>query len=237
MKKILIIDDEKNIRNTLSKTLTSEDYEVETAINGEEGISKVKETDYDLILLDFKLPGISGMEVLEKIKDYGAAVIMITGYGSVDTAVEAMKLGAIDYLQKPFSPSEIRELVAEVLERKQLQIHESTGEEIPRETCIKFAKKMINERNFSEARKYLEKAVATDPNDPEVFNLLGVIYEFEDDENKAMKNYRTAVSLDPTYKPAQDNLNRISEFSHSRKGINLGKPAEDTESLTTEEGH
>ncbi|MFP4687949.1 MAG: response regulator [bacterium] len=227
MKKILIIDDEKNIRNTLSKALTSEDYEVQTAMNGEEGVQKVRENDYDLILLDFKLPGISGMEVLKKIKDYDGAVIMITGYGSVDTAVEAMKMGAIDYLQKPFSPSEIRELVAEVLERKQLDIDGSEGKEISRETCLRFAKKLINERNFSEARKYLEKAVAEDPNDPEIFNLLGVIYEFGGDENLAMKNYRTAVSLEPTYEPARDNLNRISEFSHSRKGINLGEEEEE----------
>ncbi|MFP4686958.1 MAG: response regulator [bacterium] len=224
MKKILIIDDEKNIRNTLSKALSSEKYEIETAMNGEEGIQKTKEDDFDLILLDLKLPGISGMEVLKKLDNFEGSIIMITGYGSVDTAVEAMKLGAIDYLQKPFSPSEIRELVEEVLARNQLTVDENADpEQIPLETCIKFAKKMINNRNFSEARKYLEKAVGRDPNDPEVFNLLGVIYEFDNQETKAMKNYRTAVSLDPAYQPARDNLDRISKFSHSREGINLGE--------------
>jgi DNA-binding NtrC family response regulator len=94
-------------------------------MNGEEGIKKATETAYDLILLDLELPGINGMKVLEKLEDYSGDVIIITGYGTVDTAVEAMKKGAIDYLQKPFSPEEIREVVSDVLENKQQQVDEN----------------------------------------------------------------------------------------------------------------
>src|SRR6056297_995566 len=119
-KNILIIDDEKNIRFTLKKSLES-DYEVVTAVNGEDGIEKFQENNFDLVLLDMKLPGMDGMEVLKQIKDIDktADIIIITGFGSVDSAVETMKLGAIDYLRKPFTPDEIKEIVKEVIERKE----------------------------------------------------------------------------------------------------------------------
>lgn len=105
MAKILIIEDEKAIRRVLSKILTEEDasYQVEEAENGEQGIQKVQEADFDLIFCDIKMPKKDGMEVLAEIKQIKpqAIVVMISGHGDLETAVQAMKMGAFDYISKP----------------------------------------------------------------------------------------------------------------------------------------
>ena len=123
--KVLIIDDEKNIRLTLEKCLT-DDYEVVTAVNGEDALNNFVANEFAVVLLDMNLPGLDGLEVLEKIKeiDKEVKVIIITGYGSVETAVETMKLGAVDYLRKPFTPDEIRDIVKKVIERQKREITE-----------------------------------------------------------------------------------------------------------------
>ncbi|MFW6007239.1 MAG: response regulator [Halanaerobiales bacterium] len=223
--KILIIDDEKNIRMTLEKTLTGAGYEVETAFNGEEGIQKLKEDNYPVILLDMKLPGMNGIDVLKKIKDldYHSKVIMITGYGTIDTAVETMKLGAVDYLRKPFKPEEILDLVDKVFDRYQLEEKEE-GNNF--EEYLNRAKSAINKRNFDDAVELLKKATSIDAEKPEPFNLLGIIYEFRRNQPQAMKMYRTALSLDPSYKPASENLQRAGEMDITQNSdiddVNLG---------------
>jgi len=113
-KPILIVDDEKNIRMTLSQSLESLETETDTAGNGEEALAKLKEKDFGLILLDIRMPGIDGMEVLRQVREIrpDIRIIMITAYGTIESAVEAIKLGAVDFLQKPFDPDEIRALVS-----------------------------------------------------------------------------------------------------------------------------
>lgn len=101
--KILVIDDEKNIRNTLKDILGFEGYHVELAENGMEGIGLVHTTDFDIILCDIKMPEMDGIEVLEQIRKIKpeSTVVMISGHGTIDTAVEAIKKGAFDFIEKP----------------------------------------------------------------------------------------------------------------------------------------
>ena len=102
MANILVIDDEKSIRNTLKDILEMEKYKVEEAENGEVAMGKIKQDNYDVILCDIKMPGMDGMEVLDKallITD--TPIIMISGHGTIETAVEAIKKGAFDYIAKP----------------------------------------------------------------------------------------------------------------------------------------
>jgi two-component system, NtrC family, nitrogen regulation response regulator NtrX len=103
MNSILIIDDEKSIRDSLSMILEYERYEVEFAENGEQGLAKLSGQLFDLVLLDVKMAGMDGMEVLHRIRDKNAdlPVIMISGHGTIETAVDATKLGAFDFLPKP----------------------------------------------------------------------------------------------------------------------------------------
>ena len=119
-KKILIVDDERNIRTTLKMCLSGEGYEIDTAVNGEDGLEKAEKNKYDLIFLDIKMPGINGMEVLEELrnKENNSNIIIMTAYGTIEDAVKAMKLHAVDFVPKPFTPEEIRETTKKVFERK-----------------------------------------------------------------------------------------------------------------------
>lgn len=223
-KKILIIDDEKNIRLTLEKVLTRAGYEVDTAINGEDGLQKVEKEEYPVILLDMKMPGINGIEFLKKINglNLNSRVIMITGFGSIDTAVETMKLGAVDYLRKPFKPEEIIEVVEQVFQRFQLEANTEGVNNF--NDILNLSKAEINKHNFNNAVELLKKATSIDSEKPEPFNLLGVIYELQNKHSEAMKMYRAALALDPTYRPASENLQRASEMNKQSdiSEMNLG---------------
>lgn len=205
-KKVLIVDDEKNIRTTLAQALEPLGLATDAAVNGEEALGKLAEDQYDVILLDLKMPGMDGMEVLRQIRQRhtGVRVVMITAHGNVDSAVEAMKLGAVDFIQKPFAPKEIRTMVEDILARERLE----PGAVTSYEDRIALAKRFITDRRFAEATAQIKQAIGEEPGKPEAFNLLGVLLELERNRIEAQKNYRAALALDPTYRPADDNLRR-----------------------------
>jgi two-component system response regulator PilR (NtrC family) len=120
---IHIIDDEPVIHDVLSELLTSEGYDVELSSSGEEGLQKHPLRAFDLILLDLLMPGMDGLEVLKSIKkiDPKAVIIIITAYASVESAIEAMKIGAYDYIQKPFKHEELLLTIKRALDHKSLQ--------------------------------------------------------------------------------------------------------------------
>jgi two-component system, NtrC family, nitrogen regulation response regulator NtrX len=126
MAKILIIEDEAAIRRVLVKILSEENknYEVEEAEDGLVGVEKVKEEDYDLVLCDIKMPKMDGIEVLEAIKKIKpeVPVVMISGHGDLDTAVNTMKLGAFDYISKPPDLNRLLNTVRNALDRKELVV-------------------------------------------------------------------------------------------------------------------
>ncbi|MCU0613413.1 MAG: response regulator [Candidatus Eisenbacteria bacterium] len=107
---ILVVDDEQNIRLTISRALEPLGLPVQTAVNGEEALKMLGSAGYSLVILDLRMPGMDGMAVLRRIRDGWprTRVIIVTAHGTIDFAVEAMKLGAADFVQKPVSPAEIR---------------------------------------------------------------------------------------------------------------------------------
>ena len=135
---ILVVDDEKNIRLTLSQSLEPFGIPVQVAVNGEEALQKLGQSPFRLVFLDLKMPGMDGMETLRQIKNNWpkTRVIIITAHGTIESAVEAMKMGAVDFIQKPFSPREIRNLTTQVLERETLD--EQTA--VDYDALIKIAK-------------------------------------------------------------------------------------------------
>jgi len=119
---ILIIDDERIIVESCLRILTDGAYQIDSAQDGVEGLRKAEETRYDVVILDIMMPKIDGLEVLRRLKEShpDIDVIMITGLSQIDTAVKSMKLGAFDYLPKPFDPDELKLVVARALERRRL---------------------------------------------------------------------------------------------------------------------
>jgi DNA-binding NtrC family response regulator len=121
-KRILIADDEEVVIRSCLRILPDDLYQIETARNGLEAIEMVAENDYDMLILDIMMPKLTGMEVLQRVKEThpDIDVIMITGLNQIDTAVKAMKLGAFDYLPKPFDPDELEMVVTRAFERRKL---------------------------------------------------------------------------------------------------------------------
>ncbi|WP_152269157.1 sigma-54-dependent transcriptional regulator [Agriterribacter humi] len=157
MSNILIIDDEKAIRKTLGEILSYEGYKIDEAGDGEEGLKRFKEKSYDVVLCDIKMPKIDGIEFLDKASEINpdVPIIMISGHGTIETAVEAVKKGAYDYVSKPPDLNRLlitirnamdkTDLVTEtkVLRRKVIKVEEMIGESAPilkiRETIDKVA--------------------------------------------------------------------------------------------------
>ncbi len=154
--RILVVDDELIMRESLARWLERDGHAVETAASGEEALAKCRAARYDILLLDIKLEGMSGLEVLRRVKedDPDAAAIMITAYGSIPTAIEAMKHGAADYLLKPFEPEELGVVIESLLERQ----------EQARET------RYLRERVAEAAR--FENLIGQSPAMQEVFRLI-----------------------------------------------------------------
>jgi DNA-binding NtrC family response regulator len=119
---ILVVDDEMIVCESCKRILEEDGYEVETALSGKEAFEKMRQHPFDIVITDLKMPGIDGMEVLKTFrKEYpDTIVIMITGFSTVETAVEAMKLGAFDYIPKPFTPDEVSIVVKKAVEKKSL---------------------------------------------------------------------------------------------------------------------
>lgn len=208
--KALIIDDEKNIRLTLSKCLSYIDIEPAEAINGEEALKKLeKGNDFDLIFLDLKMAGMGGLEVLKKIKEKKSdiPVVVITAHGTVDTAVEAMKLGAADFMQKPFTPQEIQDKTREILSRKNLTVESLNSYK----AYLQFAKDQISRKNYNQAVEYLKKAIGMEPSRAEPHNILGAIMEIKGELQEAQKYYKAALVYKPSYLQAQRNLIRVQD--------------------------
>lgn len=122
-KRLLIIDDEENMRHMLSALLKKSGYIVDTASDGDEGLQMVNQTKYNFVLCDIKMPNMDGMEFLKSAgnKIEATTVIMMSAYGTIDTAVKAMKLGAYDYISKPFKTDEVRLALKKAEERESLK--------------------------------------------------------------------------------------------------------------------
>ncbi|HSR18469.1 MAG TPA: response regulator, partial [Ignavibacteriaceae bacterium] len=121
---ILIVDDERIVRESLYHWFEDEGYAVETAEDGESALKKYDKGKYDLLLVDMKMPGISGLELLKKIKedDPEAVVILITAFASVPSAIQALKDGAYDYITKPVDPDELAHIVRKAIEQHALKL-------------------------------------------------------------------------------------------------------------------
>ncbi|GAA0068755.1 hypothetical protein UT300003_02780 [Clostridium sardiniense] len=220
MKKILIVDDEKNIRIGIKHCLKSEGYNISMACDGEEALHKAENENYDLILMDYQMPNRNGVEILKILRENNilTKVIIMTAYGTVDVAVEAMKLGAVDFISKPFTLDKLKECVKDNMNKDNsiIRVEENS------EYYIGVAKEAILKGDFEEARYYLKEALVTDTSNAIIQNLFGVIEEKLHNKSLAQKYYRAALSLDATYKPADNNLRRTVMYGYTTKGIDLG---------------
>lgn len=183
MKKVLIVDDTKNIRSLLSACLELEGYQVGEANDGKEALDKLQSEEYDLVFLDIKLPEISGTEVLRKARALGidTPVVIMTAFATVKNAVECTKLGAVQYLQKPFTAGKVRSVINELKENVQIDDNQ-----------IRDSKRLIDENKLDEAYDLLKKGLCLEPENAEIYYLMGKILEKKGNFEKAEKFFNTS---------------------------------------------
>ncbi len=130
--KVLLVDDEQDFLDTLSDRLELRGLKVSAVTSGEQAITEAKLQDFDAIIIDLSMPGIDGLETLKRIKtdNPNAEIIMLTGHGSVHSGVEAMKLGAGDFLQKPVELSELMSKIGEAKDKRMLVLQKQSQEEL-----------------------------------------------------------------------------------------------------------
>ncbi len=127
MGKILVIDDERSIRNTIKEILEYEKHQVMLAVDGSEGLELIEQTTFDAILCDIKMPEMDGMEVLEKaVKMTDSPIIMISGHGTIEIAVESLKNGAFDYIAKPLDLNRLLVTLRNAMDKKNLVVETKT---------------------------------------------------------------------------------------------------------------
>lgn len=157
--RILVVDDEETLRSFIGNVLKDEGYEVTEASSGEEALEKVKQISFDLMLTDVKMSGIDGIQLLKMVKhiDMDCIVIVMTGYASVETSVEAMKSGAADYITKPFNIDQIKIVVSKTLEKRRLERESREGEFYKELSRIDGLTGLYNHRHF---HQLLESEIA-----------------------------------------------------------------------------
>jgi DNA-binding response OmpR family regulator len=235
--RILIVDDEPNVRLGFCTALATAGYEVDEAADGQEALDRLEQSPVRLVLLDLRMPGLDGMEVLRRLREGGndVPVVIITAHGSIPDAVAAMKLGAIDFLTKPLTPKDLRQVVGEVLARH-AQPEEAepilSAPEPPQPTTVMIvpptldlmpAKRALNHREFDRAAELLEEALDLVPTSTEALTLLGILRESRGQDHAAYQAYKAALEADPHSGPARDNLRRYCErvgLDYNNKAIN-----------------
>lgn len=187
MKTILVADDTKNIRRLLSTCLELEGYKVFTAANGKEALDMFEKYDLDLAFLDIKMPELSGTEVLKTIREKGiqTPVIIITAFATVKNAVECTRMGAVAYLQKPFTADKVKHVLEELEGGLDVISGNMTFQDIEQKVNL-----LIDGQNYSKAMDFLKKAIALDPKNPKIYLLFSKVYDKTGDIKGSEKFYR-----------------------------------------------
>lgn len=206
--RILVVDDERNIRNHLSMVLQAEGYRVDTTGNGDEALFRAKEGLYDIAFVDIQMPKMNGLELLGYLRGVRPhlAVVMLTAYGTVARAVDAMKLGAVDFLEKPFDPKAVPLLCNEILERRKIGMSGTVDE------LLHLAKLARGRKAFIEARIYAKIAMQRDLSRPEPYFQLGELAELDGRSSHAAHYYYMALDAQSTFQPARDALKRLGRL-------------------------
>ncbi len=188
MKKVLVVDDTKNIRMILTKCLEIEGYEVMTASDGKQALEMFGNNTFDLAFLDIKLPEIRGTEVLKRIREAGirTPVIIITAYATVKNAVDCTNLGAVAYVQKPFSAEKIRSVLKE-FDLKAMNIEKTA--DAPAD-LINSAREFLERNQYDKALEASKAALSIELNNPEIYLLISNSYKGMNQPENAQRFYQ-----------------------------------------------
>lgn len=225
-KTILIVDDDRNIQSMLRLCLASPQYAVSIASDGAQALVIITHELPNLVLLDLAMPVMDGMTALMHIHDMPASgrprVIVMTAHGSVRAAIQAIRLGAEDFLEKPFTPDDVRLSVASVLDDTAMA---GPGDESDFNGVLRSVRQALRAGTLSAAETLLMRAGTIADDDPAFLNLAGVLHESRGRVKSALRFYQKASAKDEGYYAAQQNMLRMMELrrtGRSRRPVALG---------------
>jgi CheY-like chemotaxis protein len=229
-KKILVADDETNLQSLLSVCLTTDGYDVVLSADGQQAMSALAREQIDLLLLDLAMPVMDGMSVLRALHELPPTlaaktppVIVMTAHGSIRVAVQAIRLGAADFLEKPFSPDDLRLSVAAVLdEAPRIVARPGAGYW----QVLAAVPDALRAGNLTEAESLLMAAGTITDSDPCFLNLAGAVHEAHGRPASARRFYDRAIALDANYQPARINLDRLNEVDRRARAARPAQPIE-----------
>jgi len=184
---ILIVDDEPNIRMMYRAALAGFGYDISEAASAESALEQFRTHNYEVAILDLRMPGMDGLELLAKMHELGIStpVAFISAYGDVPNAIRAMELGAIDFLPKPPTPEQLRDVVRDILLRHSAPLNVEAIRDF--DYYLRSAKRAINLRDFTKANKHLIKALDINPTSKQAINLVGVMLEMRQEYEQGVK--------------------------------------------------
>jgi CheY-like chemotaxis protein len=219
----------------LRTALESEGYDVVEAANGRAALEAVEKQSPDLVLLDLNMPELDGMAFLEQLQavpeKQRPIVVVLTAYGSIPAAVRATRLGAIDFLEKPITPEDLRQTVKGVLQEASVKsLLDDRVFEGGYEGVLERVRKALRMSDLTSAESLLMKAAdVSHGKDAPYFNLLGVLYESQRKWRLAKKFYGKAMRANRKYQPSEQNMRRLYEletFGATKLPIALGDEPE-----------
>ncbi|MBE9202621.1 response regulator [Synechocystis salina LEGE 06099] len=211
--KILVVHHDDRLRFIISQSLDSTIYEVSQAMDLPTALRILNQKHFDMVILDSLFAKIDRVDVIQWLMhDYPyLRIVVATVNPSVEEALAAMRSGAVDFLQPshshspiPFNSEQIQLVVSQALDRP----HPWHGYGADYETLLSAARNYLELHNYGQAISFTKEALRCDPCRPEALTLLGQIEESQGDRLNALKKYRAAIDLDPTYRPAHENLDR-----------------------------
>ncbi|MDR3620461.1 MAG: response regulator [Paludisphaera borealis] len=219
--RVLVVDDERNIRLVFRTALESIGLHIEEAADGAAALERLEHSSFHVVLLDLQMPGVGGMDVLRRIREKGddTPVVVVTAHGTIPDAVAAMKLGAVDFVQKPVTPVVLKAVVSDVIDRHALDASRPAPDARreaqpvvitlgPLAVDLAPVKLALNRRDFDLASTLLDRVLDIAPESVEALNLMGVLLESRGQDHAAYYAYKKALAADPHYRPACDNMRR-----------------------------
>ncbi len=221
---VLIAEDERSIRSLLRTCLETESFSVYEAADGQQALEMAARHSPDVMLLDLSMPPPQGMEVLRRLRQMARppAVVILTAHGTIPIAVEAMRLGALEFLQKPVNPDMLLTTVRKIILDRRLAADPADDTYA---AILARVRRALEAGDYHLAEALLLKAGVLGERDPAFYNLKGLLLELRGNFKAAKHEYGQAIARNRNYEPAQQNMRRIYElyeFGRSKEEAHLG---------------
>jgi two-component system chemotaxis response regulator CheY len=212
--RILVADDQRNVRGNIKMILEAAGYRVDATNDSEEALARCHRCNYDVVFVDINMTKIDGLDLIRAIRvlNKKTTVVTLSQYGTITKVVEGMKLGAVDFVEKPIDSRKIQMLCDEILSRRALMTNDTVDD------LLRLAEVALEQKALMEARIYLKMAMLRDENRAEPYYWLSELYETQGDIREALHYYCRALDAGPTFQPTRKALGRLKQLATGTSG-------------------